>query len=276
MSSKTETSAPPPLAPPAPSVPLSESPEFRAAVAKALQDALPDFLAKLPASTAPAPAADLQSLFSQMALSIAQMNDQGTSRMPGQRVAPEVLEQRRLARERMTDILIEVRNELRAAKNSGGKEAFKAARAKFLPRYRLIAKCYLGETLYEPLVMDPATKQPVPVMISWTGEPNDAMQPVNDIAKRIHTEFRASRGATARVVDTSDRQYWMSAEGHVIKGTAPARRAVTLEDPEEFVDAVEADDDFSLPPLKDPNAAYIPVLGTIAPPAMQNYQGKVP
>jgi hypothetical protein len=256
---------------------FTQTPEFKAAVQEALNRALPEIVASIkPMASSPAAIDEAtKSLFSQMALTIAQMNDQGTGRI-GQRVAPEILEGRSQARERMIDLIIEARTAIKNAKASGDKRLLRIAREEWMPKYRVTAKCYFKEQMIEPYVRDSATQQTVAREIYWDGEPNDALKPINEVAKNIYAEFRASRGngrITGEAPDTN-RQYWISDRGNLAVGRAPTHMRVNTEAFDEFDDERDAAarDEFGDP--RDPRSEFVHIVGTVAPPAMRNYQGK--
>lgn len=249
------SSAPPAAAPPAPSpLPFTETEEFKAAVAEGVKAVLPGVLSTLKGQ----PSADdaTTDLFNRLALSIAEISDQGTQR---KRVAPEVLAQRDAAWKRMAALIQD-------ARANGLK-----------PEYKAIAKLYLNERIIEPFVQDVNTKMPVAVTFTWTGEPNDGMRPVNDIAKAIYAEFRLSRGSVEAAAKEDTRPYWMTPAGLVVKGDPPPRREMQAGLSPNFVDDLSVDGDTPVVEKNqnDPNAPFVHVLGTVAAPAMQNYQGKV-
>jgi hypothetical protein len=59
------------------------------------------------------------------------------------------------------------------------------------PIYRLTAQTYLNEELIPAVQVDPISKQAYPTEIEWEGIPNTVMRPVNDIAKMVFAEFVA-------------------------------------------------------------------------------------
>lgn len=235
---------------PAPSI--VDTPEFKEAVRRAAAEATADIVAQLKAQNGAAPVDDAtKSLFSQLALSIAEISHQGDKR--DRPVAPEIIVQREQAHKRMVALLMEARD------------------LPEKPKYRAISKCNLNERMINPFRQDPATKAAVPVEFTWTGEPNDAMRPANEIAKRIFIEFRASRGDKSTIEKASMKPLWMTHAGLVVQGEAPARRdgfSQIVARPSDFAD------DLDIPMPHDPTAPFINVLGTIAEPARQNYQGK--
>ena len=254
------TTAPVPGAPPAPepvaAVPspviATDSPEFQAAVAKAAADAVREMLAATKSPTAGVDDATT-AMLRQLALSIAEVSDQGTQR---KRVAPEILEQRRIARDKMIDRITLAREN------------------KEKPEYTAISKLYLNERLIQPFVQDPNTKKAVPVTFTWTGEPSDGMRPANAVAREIYALFRESRGSVEKVKGTDNRPYWMTPAGLVVKGDPPPKREMAIAGAVFDADLEVAGEE-QAHNQNDPNAEFVHVLGTIADPARQNYQGKV-
>lgn len=233
-------------------VPMIETPEFKAAVAAAVAAASPaiakavtaevqtELLAKVKTSPV-AGLTDQDGFAERLALAIAEISDQGTSR---KRVAPEILAARARAHARCVDLII-------AARGSGSK-----------PEYRLISKVYLNEQLIEPFMPGP-NKQPISTEIIWSGLPNDAMRPLNDVAKEIYREYRASVGSTGPLQGTDNRAISMTPGGLVIKGLGAAQRR-------EVAAPLPFEDDLDIKGQNDPTAPFIHVLGTIAPAARQN------
>jgi hypothetical protein len=89
---------------------VTETPEFKAAVAKAAADALSELLPTLKRArqehgTEEEGGAD-PTWMRALAMEISQLTDQGTGR---RRVAPEVLRDRQMAREKMTNLIVEAR-----------------------------------------------------------------------------------------------------------------------------------------------------------------------
>lgn len=189
------------------------------------------------------PAPDMEafaSMFDRMAMAIAEISDQGTAR---KRVAPEVLAQRARARERMIKLILKARDE--------GAE----------PEYRLVAKTYLSERFIEPWMPGPA-KQPIPTEIVWKGEPNQAMRPLNEVARHIYAAFQESIGTQEGLKGMDNRPFYMTPGGVVVKGDPrPQRREI----PDDLLA-----DDLKLTNQKDPTAPFVHVLGTVASPARQN------
>jgi hypothetical protein len=167
--------------PPMPRVALTETPEFKAAVAKAASDALAELLPSLQEARKQHGTADEGSdptWMRALAMEISQLTDQGTGR---RRVAPEILQSRQAAREKMTNLIIEAR--------AASKKA----------TYRVKAKILLADRVVEPFwIASDHTAQPT--IIDWDGVPNEAMVPENKTATAIHNAFMESIGSSARVV----------------------------------------------------------------------------
>ena len=166
-------------------IPIEETPQFADAVASAVEKALPALRAQIlgnlanartDVGTGPAAQPGDHAFAESIAMAIASLTDQGTGR---KRVAPVIVQQRIVARERMTQLIIEAR----------------AAGA--VPQYNLRNKVYLDELLVEPVWIAPDHTQRQTV-IEWSSVPNEAMIPVNDVAKGIHAAFMDSIGSVEK------------------------------------------------------------------------------
>ncbi len=257
-----------------PKVPMHERPEFQAAVGQAAAMVVKELIANgiMPGVGTSAVAAGAtmapdgtSGLFKEMALSIAEIADQGTNR---KRVAPQILAERQAAGERMFALLAEVQDKLKLARETGDEPTISA----WTPEYRVTSKVSLNERVIEPFKLD-ASKQPVANEIYWTGAPSEGMAPLNAIAKKIFVDYKAWIGASVPLGETKwapdDRSSWVTANGLVVKGDPPARRFVAP--------AHDFKDDLGLKTNgSDPRAPFINVLGTVAEPARQNtVQGAV-
>lgn len=181
------------------------------------------------------------SMFDRMAMAIAEISDQGTAR---KRVAPEVLAARARAHEKMVKLI--------NAAREGGAE----------PEYRLVAKTYLSERFIEPFMPGP-DKRPIPTEIIWKGAPNQAMRPLNKVAKEIYAAFQESVGTQEKLNGVDNRPFAMTPGGVVVKGLPAASRR---EIPQDLLA-----DDLIMPGGNiDPTASHVRVLGTVAAPARQN------
>lgn len=233
-------------------VALTETAEFKAAVAAAVAAASPAIAKAVAAEVqaellAKAQAPGVSGLMAadgfaeRLALAIAEISDQGTSR---KRVAPEILAARARAHQRTVARIV-------AAREKGEK-----------PEYRVIAKTYLNDQVVEPFTL--LDKRPVPTEITWSGMPNDAMRPLNEVAKEIYAEYRDSIASTGPVPGADNRTLSMTQGGLIIKGLSPAHRREVAAVSEPF------DDDLNVRTQNDPTRPFINVLGTIAPAARQN------
>lgn len=202
-------------------VPLTETEEFKAAVAKAAADALSELLPTLKQARQAHGSEDEggsdPTWMRALAMEISQLTDQGTGR---RRVAPEVLRARQLAREKMTQLIIDARA------------------AKKLATYRVKAKCLLADRVVEPFwIASDHTAQPT--IIDWDGIPNEAMVPENKTAKAIHEAFMESIGSSVRVVPED--ALAITPGGLVVHGGAAAlssgRRQVSAGEPKHTGDA---------------------------------------
>ena len=218
--------------------------EFKLAVAEAAKlaarSAVEEFQTELIARAGTSSLGDETNLISRLALAIGEISDQGTSR---KRVAPEILAARAAAEVRMVERLMKAR--------ADGEK----------PEYRLISKTWLNERMIEPFRVG-ADKIPVPTEIIWTGKPNDAMRPINDVAKEIFAEFRAATGRVEAISGADNRPLFVTAGGLIVKGDPPARRTVAA--------VHEFADDLEQRAPNDPRVDLVHVLGTIHPPARQN------
>jgi hypothetical protein len=112
------------------------------------------------------------------------MADQGTSR---KRMPPDVLEARERARIRMEQLIVE------------------AAANDHIPTYRLMRAVYLDEVLVQPTYIDRNHVQKH-AEIEWPQVPNEAMLPINQVAREIYAAFMESiGGTTANVITGADR-----------------------------------------------------------------------
>lgn len=97
-----------------------------------------------------------------------------------------------------------------------------------VPIYKLRGKTQLNTQIIDPQWREEGTKRIVDTEINWDRIPNEAMIPVNDVAKKIHAEYKGWIGlAIAR--EGQPKAPWLtgaapwihSGEG-VIRGKAPA------------------------------------------------------
>jgi hypothetical protein len=161
---------------------IAENTEFKAAVEKAAAEAVAKLLKTARENQGSEPSASDPTWMRALAMEISQLTDQGTGR---KRVAPEILESRRIASERMVELIVQART------------------AKKTATYRVKAKTLLCDRVVEPFwIASDHTAQPT--IIDWDGIPNEAMVPENKTAKAIFDAYKASLGSTARVVPEDD------------------------------------------------------------------------
>ena len=223
--------------------PITETQEFKDAVAKAIGDAIPTIVAQLTKAKGDVPVSPGEQSWAEgLAMAIANLNDQGTGR---KRVAPEIVKMRDEARKEMIKLLISAKAEGR------------------IPLYTLRNKVYLDEILIDPIYIDPATKSPRPTEIGWPSVPSEAMVPVNDVAKGIFEAFSKSIGSSEwnKPVDT----FGITVGGLVVKnGAVQPKRAVPSADGHIATEGLTISHRGGDKKFKE-----IPVLGTVAAPARQ-------
>ena len=246
--------------------PVTETKEFKEAISKVKDE----IIASLKGSTSTI-SGDAMDLFRQMALSIAEMNHQGDRRH--RPVDPKVMAARAQAQEELNELLDAVRLKVKQARDAvyETEEEKEAAVRKLSPKYRAIAVCVFDDVIIQPFRRNEATKRAEPIEFYWLNEPNDALVPLNDIAKQIHKLFRKSRGARTDIEKRSFKPAWMTDAGLIIEGgTAPQRRAIESKQ----APVRDADGDLDIPAILDPDAPTVQILGTKTAPAQRGYEGK--
>jgi hypothetical protein len=256
--------------------PITETPEFKAAVAdavsKAVNEALPKIAQGLASSTA-SEGIGIDAILSKLAMQIAELNDQGSS--APKRIPPEIILARQDAHERMMAL---IEKERRAKARDPSHEP---------PMFQLVSKMTAdlpeaGSVLLEPVYRG-ADNRVYPTELAWLGIPNLAMEPQNASARAIMEAFKESIGnkvsTTFKIRDedpSADQglqtSYAVTSQGHVVTGGSatlmtrnrvdtgqPAGVAMVRNEPSVLVQNPGA------LPYKD-----IRVLGSIAPPARQN------
>ncbi len=234
---------------PARHTPVTETQEFRDAVAAAKAEILASLGdLKKEAGGAVVPGDDLK--FAQaLALAISQLGDQGIGKQKA--IDPAVLHARAESREKMTVALIKARAE--------GKS----------PLYGLTNKVYLDEVLVQPVWIDVGHKQRQ-TEVEWPGVPNEAMVPLNDVAKEIFGHFSDSIGTSVKLVP--DQPLRVTAGGLVVHGAPSAARRDAIavvgnsnaSKPGEFGEGLRVKRDSIGGEYKETH-----VLGTVAAPARQ-------
>lgn len=173
-----------------------------------------------------------------LAVAISSASDPGNK---ARRVSPEVLEQRKKAYDEMIQLLTE------------------AYARQEMPVYIVLNKCFLKERKIEPKYMDPLTRQLKDMEINWPQIPNESMEPVNDVAKLIHSAFLRSIGSlggqprpTAAFVIS----------GTKVMRTVPVTREVAIQQP------MDSFDPRRTVPAGGRPQTHVHVIGTITPPAV--------
>ena len=195
-----------------PVTPITETPEFKKAVADAVAAAVPDIVARLTAGGATT-SAD-QGFAERLSMAIAQLTDQGTGR---RHIAPEVLRAQSAQRKKMLDLILEARIAWSEARARGDEAAMAAA----MPTYTLRAKVFLDEVRVDPFWIDSKTHMQMPTQIDWPSVPNEAMIPANDVAKTIFAAFSGSIGTLQEIDRQPEAQYHTTRGGLVVKGPPP-------------------------------------------------------
>ena len=246
---------------------LLATPEAQKLIAEAAQQAVAQALK----GAAPAIGGDTETtkLFSEMALAIAQMSNQGSGRVKP--LAPEVLQKREAAAVKLGDAILEMRRMLAKAKHEGDMIML----VEWTPKYRVTAKCYFGEQFIEPYRRGQRRDDPaVANEIEWTGCPNDALKPLNKVAERLTDLYRESVGAAPRLSSMSgpnggqvaqdSRPYWMTPGGCVVIGMPTNPKATVFGSQDMARNEPQTYDN------EDPNAPTVRILGTVAEPAKRS------
>ena len=230
--------------------PFVGSPEFNAAVAAAAADIKKELMATLAPAAATGEIStagmspDVAKIFQGLALAIAEVGDQGTGR---KRIDPQELAARKTAHDLCVSYIKDARDN------------------KIDCEYRVIGKIFFNEQFIEPFKMG-SDKKPVPNEIIWSGMPNDGLHPLNDPARKIFLAWRRSVGMPELIStdNYASQPFWVTANGLVVKGEAPAQKRAVAADP-------VFSDELKIPSMpNDPTAPEVRVLGSIAAPARQN------
>lgn len=252
-------------------VDYTQTPGFAEAVAKAAAAvataALPDLVAKQMESMKAEMLASMDqsqpvdaktsALLSKLAMEIGVISDQGTQR---KRVAPEEMRERINAYERMGVLLTNAQSLPREQK----------------PLYRVTGKQYMDNQVIDPY-QRLNNREIIETTIIYDGVPNTSMKPLNELASQVYAEFIRYLGGSDSVngVPKPAQPSWITNGGRVIIGSAPDTAAVhgLARTPEPItinggmrVGAPAASVEIISP--TDPRATKVPVLGTIAQPAV--------
>lgn len=252
--------------------PMSETPEFQMELAKATTEIHDKVMAEVKAMMAGVASvgqgSDIKELARAIALSNAEIADQGTNR---KRVAPEILESQHQSFLKM-HALLEKAQSLPASKQ---------------PRYAVAAKVYVGDRLIEPYqrLSGGRVEQ---TRILFLSAPNLGLKPINEAAKEIYDAFVGSLSARETSItgwggskfstpnEVNAPPVWMTKNGAVISSpTATALEHDQVMTPEigDGDNGPQAEEQMA---MDDPRRRTINVLGNIAPPAQRGQiQAKV-
>lgn len=233
---------------------VTKSAEFQAAVAAAVESSQASIVKQITEQLASArgiaPAevstAGDQSMIQALTASIMAMVNQGK---PDKPLSPEEVQRRADGRSRLIELLVIAQT-----------TDYDAPDAPEAPNYRVVSKAYLTDFVVEPFEVDQNTKAMVPKTIHWTGEPNEALEPINDAAKAIHSAYMAFIGGATEFGGEADtRNVGVTPGGIVVRGLNPSsRRTVGGIQPGSTTDVMGVRNQ------NDPRAKSIRVLGTIA------------
>ena len=197
-----------------------------------------------------------------LASAIRDMTDEGSSyKVP--RLPHAEMERRRTARRSMLQGLAD------------------AAADGVLPRYRVRDKVFLDNQIIEPFTVT-GPGQISAVVIGWSGEPNLQLEPIGDPAIEIMQNYIISIGATPGRAELgyteipNETPHWVTPAGLVIEGSGPelSRRTHPIPDERSINTGALNIRLPDLPPgAIDPRAKSVHILGSILPPAKQNYYG---
>ena len=250
---------------------ITQTPEFEMALAQATAEIHDTIMAEVKAMMAgkevKSDEGEIQKLARAIALSNAELADQGTRR---KRVSPEIMEARSQSLKRMNVLL----------------EAAQSLPKSDRPLYRLRAKGYFGDRLIEPFQRIAGGKV-IPTHVTFMSSPNLALEPLNEAAIAIFAAFIGSISGGDQTINgrsvpdpSGAKPFWMTNNGAVISApTATAREHGMIMEPEpislddmrrpipDVGDGSKLGGAVEIISVDDPRATKIPVLGTIAPPA---------
>jgi len=237
---------------------VTETPEFKDAVAKAVAESVATALSGIQdrfQATGAAPVAGTNDWMQQLAVTLAEIGNQGTGRKT---VPPHIMKQRADARELMIDLIVKAKAERRPA------------------TYQLRSKVLLNNHLIEPfwITKDKTTQ---PTEIDWAGVPNDAMVPMNDTAKAIFAAFMDSVGTMEKIVP--EERLGVTPNGLVVRNSAVMQTmrkrtdATTFDataEPQHVGSGDEGEEALTVHHTNQPGRyKEVNVLGTIQEPARQ-------
>lgn len=248
----------------APETPITETPEFKAALESMKSELMSGVameMAKLIGSKPEAPAGQPTSaILSELTQMIAEMTNTGQNRKI---IAPDEARKRVAAWDKMGALLERVRAE------------------RLQPHYVVKLQTWLDGVMVQPQsqVADGRWKDNE---IIWSGAPNTAMRPLNDIAKQIYALFLESIGGTTQIEGMKEQPTWTTYGGLVMVGDAPPQSLQQRGNVGEIPEPATLTSLGNLSPHKeltstdDRNATRIPVLGKTFPAAEVTAPGSIP
>lgn len=240
-------------------IPLTETAEFKAALAAAKEAMRADLMGEVVAAVAKSkgPDGDIKELVSQLVMGIATMTDSGDNR---KKIAPAEIERRIAAHGRMVEVVERIQRT-----------------PNLKPHYAVVAEMQLEEQLIQKYVAAGEGKWKQAEII-WRGIPNSAMRPLNDIAKEIYGHYLESiGGTTANTAGIREQPTWVSYGGLQVVGSPPqslAHHGLATEPatPMELGASV-SDMTSEITSVDDPMATKIPILGKTFAPAERTAPG---
>lgn len=270
----TEPAAAAPTPEPTPT--FTSSPEFLAAVTKATAEAIGpavaaavsgvrsdmamEFAKMLAGARGPTgdPTMDISSIMSELSLNIAAMTNTGDNRKP---MPPEEVRRRVQAAERMGKIVIRI--------NEEGLQ----------PHYTIVAQTWLSNQLIQPWLPN-GDGQWRSNEVIWTGAPNAAMRPMNEIAQEVFDAYLESVGGSTKNEGTAREQaVWTGYGGLIMVGDNPPQSMVqrgNVRGAQPATAGAGLETTSVLTSTDNPNAKRIPILGTVTAPAEVTAPGSLP
>lgn len=228
--------------------------EFRASIADTIAQAVAN--GSVPATMHGQPT-ELRSMLSDLTVAITSATEQPGGRKP---VSPIEAERRQKAWDKMGErVMLVVKNREK-------------------PHYEVASRTHLAFQMIEPWTQNAAGKS-VRTEIIWNGVPNNSLRPVNDVAREVYALYlEGVGGSTADPSGRKEMPAYMGVGG-VIYANSPSQSMAahgTLDAPQpmELSDLLPTNQ--IITSVDDPNATYVPTLGTIAPPAERTAPGSQP
>lgn len=233
-------------------------------------------LAALPLASGPG-GQDLQAIFSQMALTMAAVSDQGQQRV---RISPQEQTKRDAAKEKMGVLIMDAFEKYRDAEHRGDE----AAMDYWMPYYEFIVATHIQDQLVQPF--EDVDGVAVPTVRGWQGPPGPSMKPINEIATLIFEEYKTWIGGIPDTINgVAAQPQWVmvgKTNGLTVKTTrnarfregAPRRQMGGLPDSGELR-PTESGPAFAMrrrASNTEPQTRH--VLGTIVPPAKDMVPGQ--